>query len=762
MNVKITENNAAIESTHAQTLAAIARTDALAVELVNFRKESQNGVINATKAANEARGAVNAALVSLQNIEPPATVASVTVLQDELTALRSELANVRINVGTKADIQEVNEALEEKASKTLVAAALHKKLSISKVADTLQPTQTKVNDVERTVVILQERISTLSSRVDTYINTSTETTTSWFTSNSSSQAQLQNQVQQEKSSFQLTVNTLESRIGELETSIARTQERTAEAQKDLQYVRTLTHNDTNKLREDTVNLRQEINTLNNKLSSLTAVHMNDRTNQTIMATAEATANSAKLLIVPLEEQISQLVKEVETIHRIMANVEKMKLENVPIVPVPNVTEPSRSLDTSFTSVRSNVLPPGGTVSLVSPSFSSNQTMMNTSTTVNQRLKLELEATRNDLRTVAGEVQGIIDLLDIGSIAISTVSPKSSKKKEKIPASTNESKEDSTQGTSVDESKAGEENDQPSAIKVSAATAAQALRSAVTHLTERMANAEHDIADLRTRCIGTEERIMENSDTLLQHSSFIQSLDAETQILQQRVDSLELTSVIGSPLRSPVPVSRSTEGISRLFVPNSTPVYAYPNSLVSTEPVYPSHNYPLTVPGSVPSSSSSLPNNLGPSRIGPMHTIPVSSTATTVHRIVHQPPHSSSSVPKNDFVSPIHLQSPLNNNSGNSTGMMQTKTNSSTKGLGNTNNHHHHSSRPVTVASGGTTTQRVTEYATNRYHQAKLHVHPHPTVGVGQNMLPSKPVHKETLVHAYSHRDPSPTPDHRWH
>ena len=716
--VKLTELNAAIESSRSQTLSGIARTDALAIELINFRKESQNGIINATKAANEARAAVNAALASLQNIEPPATVASVTALQDELTTVRNDIANIRLNISTKADIQEVNDALEEKASKTLVAAALHKKLSLSKVSDTLQPVQNKLIDLEKQFAISSEKLITLTNRMESYINTNTETTNSWLTNNNKTQTQLQNQHQQDKSSLQLSMNTLESRINDVENIVGRMQERTTDTQTDLQYVRNLSHTDLNKLREDYSLLRQEINALSTKLSTVSAVQLNDRTNQTITATADTVTNTAKLLITPLEEQMNNLVKEVENINKLLVNVEKQRTE--PAI-VPELS--NRSLDASFSSVRTNILPPGGSAS----------TFNNTSS-VNQRLKLELEATRNDLRTVAGEVQGIIDLLDIGSISISTT-PKTSKKEKKTKEETKETKDDSTNKDEKQES-TEDTSESNGTIKVSAATAAQALRSAVAHLTERMANAEHDITDIRTRCINTEERLLEETDTVLQHSALIQSLDAETQILQQRMDSVELTTVFSNPTR-PLPVSRSAEGISRFYVtpgiPNTTSIYPYPNSLVSTEPVYPTEYNTVNVP-----TSTTIPSSY--SRIGPMHSVPVST------RIAHALPHTNNSTIKAELFSPVNLSSPPST--------------STTKAKGNPNPR---SSTAAVNPPNSTTGSKVTTYATNRYHQAKLQVPLKPiNHGIGgHNLNHQLPQHKDTLLHVHTHKEPSPTPDHRW-
>lgn len=138
-----------------------------AAELVRFRAEAQAGIIAATRAANEARQAVGAALSTLAALQQeqgrpqPAAAPVPLVGGPTLERLQADLSDVRAQVGrgrvdgatpaaaaarpptcppaaqvaataarleSKADISAVNDVLASKANKDTVAAALHKKV----------------------------------------------------------------------------------------------------------------------------------------------------------------------------------------------------------------------------------------------------------------------------------------------------------------------------------------------------------------------------------------------------------------------------------------------------------------------------------------------------------------------------------------------------------------------------------------------------------------------------------------------------------
>lgn len=122
------DTDATVAELRATVASLSARNDALALELATFKQEAKDGVITATRAANEARSAVSTALAAVALTEPPASAAAVAAVEAEAARLRAEVVDVRAGLAQKADIEAVNEALDAKANKVTVAAALHKKV----------------------------------------------------------------------------------------------------------------------------------------------------------------------------------------------------------------------------------------------------------------------------------------------------------------------------------------------------------------------------------------------------------------------------------------------------------------------------------------------------------------------------------------------------------------------------------------------------------------------------------------------------------
>ncbi len=125
---RVSELEATAAEQRAQIATLTARNDELRNEIVTFRQEAKDGIIVATRAANEARTAVSTALSAIAMAEPPASAASMAAVEADTARLKAELTDVRTTLAAKADINAVNEVLETKANKVTVAAALHKKV----------------------------------------------------------------------------------------------------------------------------------------------------------------------------------------------------------------------------------------------------------------------------------------------------------------------------------------------------------------------------------------------------------------------------------------------------------------------------------------------------------------------------------------------------------------------------------------------------------------------------------------------------------
>ncbi len=127
----VRETRAASLGAHAELQTATSATTALSADFNRFREEAQHAIQAATRAANEARLAVNACFSTAALAEPSVTDAAVAGVQSALAEVQEDVRTLREVLQHKADTSAVNDVLETKANKSTVAQALHKKVSSS-------------------------------------------------------------------------------------------------------------------------------------------------------------------------------------------------------------------------------------------------------------------------------------------------------------------------------------------------------------------------------------------------------------------------------------------------------------------------------------------------------------------------------------------------------------------------------------------------------------------------------------------------------
>jgi len=510
---------------------AEARVEKIAKDFYEFRMEAQKAIIASVKAANEARTVASQALskFELALAEPPATAEALAAAMSEIKTLRSELSTLRADVSKKADLAEISESLEDKVGRSVVVAALQKKLSVAKLPDALSPITTRVEQAEKAVKMADEKA--LSAR-----GASDEIERKMFSVSSRLHAvEQQQQLLLEEAHMRVSaatapkpqpaqappsfsemaqINLVNNRIQALENAVAGNlstisglsagfnslQDRLLDAHSSVGLARSTATTETIRVREE----------LSASIAALRADVNNRFASIGLGATTNSHTNSEK------QQEGSLKLTSEAVLQHIKSELSTWKAEQEDVI--------ARALSSGNSNHSTAAMETRNRQSLSgqsSSSSNSSSTYVDASSSTgvsgsSSRFKTELESTRNDLKTLAGEVQGIIDLLDIGSIEVIE-----------------------GKGRATDESNSS------SSIKFSAATLSGALRKSVAHLTERLTHLEQQFGDIRGSIDRTRGTVGEYQEVLVDHANSMDALRAESDLLVMRVQALEDLSSTGT-------------------------------------------------------------------------------------------------------------------------------------------------------------------------------------------------------------------------
>jgi len=523
---------------------AEARVEKIAKDFYEFRMEAQKAIIASVKAANEARSVASQALskFELALAEPPATAESLAAAMFEIKTLRSELSALRADVSSKADSAEMTEALEDKVGRSVVVAALHKKLSTSKLPDALSPITTRVEQAERAVKVADEkalsargatdeierRMHSVSSRLHAVEQQQQLLLEEAHLRVSAATAPKAQPVQapplfSEMAQVSLVNNRLQalenavagnlSSVSGLSAGLSSLQDRLLDAHSSVGLARSTASAEAIRVREE---LGASIAALRADVTSRFA---------TLGLVANGSVNSPPTLPPDLHKQQDAVLLHIQS------EFSTWKAEQEGVIARVLAASGNNNLAAgNETKGRQNQ-------SLSSSSSSSNATFIETGASAglggssNSRFKTELESTRNDLKTLAGEVQGIIDLLDIGSIEV-------------------------IEGRGRNSS--DESGSSSSGIRFSAATLSGALRKSVAHLTERQTHLEQQFGDLRGSVDRTRGTVGEYQEVLVDHANSMDALRSESDLLVMRVQALEDLSTGSSSILQRVSAAKEVQ------------------------------------------------------------------------------------------------------------------------------------------------------------------------------------------------------------
>ena len=521
---------------------AEARVDKIAKDFYEFRMEAQKAIIASVKAANEARTVASQALskFELALAEPPATAEALAAAMSEIKTLRSEISALRADVSRKADSAEMAEALEDKVGRSVVVAALNKKLSTSKLPDALSPITTRVEQAERAVKMADEkalsargasdeierRMHSVSSRLhaveqqqqllleEAHLRVSAATAPKAVQApplfSEMAQVSLMNNRLQ---ALENAVAGNLSSVSGLSAGLSSLQDRLLDAHSSVGIARSTASAEAIRVREE---LGASIAALRADVTSRFAA-LGLVTNNSI--------NSPTTLPPDLHKQQDAVLLHIQS------EFSTWKAEQEGVIARALAASGNNNLAAgNETKGRQNQ-------SLSSSSSgSSNANVIETSASAglggssNSRFKTELESTRNDLKTLAGEVQGIIDLLDIGSIEV-------------------------IEGRGRNSYETGSSS---SGIKFSAATLSGALRKSVAHLTERQTHLEQQFGDLRGSVDRTRGTVGEYQEVLVDHANSMDALRSESDLLVMRVQALEDLSTGSSSILQRVSAAKEVQ------------------------------------------------------------------------------------------------------------------------------------------------------------------------------------------------------------
>lgn len=496
LSSKVADQAAVIE-TLKQQLAQ--RIDVISSQLATSNSEARSGVIAATRAANEARQAVNGALQTLAAAEAPASAPVVARLQDEVALQRQEASSIRSALQSKADVIEVAEAIDDRPTKATVAAALHKKLSVSKLPDALSPVTTRIAEAERQLAGLSSLVAALQGQMQA----------------AAAAAASSRQSAADAAVLSGALSGLDRRLATAEAGVSGVQQRVIEIAADVSSSRSACAGDCSRLRAELADVRSDMGAATATLSSLAAAVQQQQAVSAARLTQEDVAQVIDSKLAQLHASIQQYVDD--KLGRHAADVAGQAPSDL-----------SRVISSD---ANASILHRGAdSAGILSPSASSASSSGGGITA--HRLRAELASTRADLRTVAREVQGIIDLLDIGGLRVTVAGGRDE-------GGNGDNSDDGDGGGDgrVEDAAAGSSD-----VRVSAATAARALRTAVSHITQRVSTLEHNVAELRTGLSAADQRVLECQDSLLQHASALQAIDSEADVVSSRLDVLECGSL----------------------------------------------------------------------------------------------------------------------------------------------------------------------------------------------------------------------------